>query len=493
MNLLSDIYDAIIKNKDLNAFCINGTFYSYNDLALCITKIRSEIQKHTTDVYSIGLVTHDDLQTYASIFALWFEGKAYVPINPKFPQQRNQQIIDQAGIQYVLNSDTNFEKYNIKLIHTSFAFNSSEDVELPKVILEDQLAYIFFTSGTTGVPKGVPITLKNLSAFVDAFNNMDYPITNTDRCLQMFDLTFDLSVFSYLLPILNGACVYTIPPDAIKYSYIYELLEDQEISFALMVPSILHYLRPYFSEIHCPKLKYNLFCGEALPVDVVKEWSSCVPNALIANVYGPTECTIFCTNYTLNFDEIAHHNGVVAIGKPMKNTDILVVDENNNLVNIGNEGELCLSGKQLTSGYWNNEEKNRESFFWVESETKRVQFYRTGDLCKADESGNLQYLGRVDFQAKIQGYRVELSEIEYEAKKAFPSINLVAVAFVNQLGNYEIGLCLETEFCDTLSGINLLKDKLPQYMIPTKIKFLKEFPLNSNGKTDRKKIMGIFS
>lgn len=493
MILTSEIYDAILKNKDRDAFCINGTFYSYKELAICITGIRSKIQKHIIETNIVGLITNDDLETYASIIALWFEGKSYVPINPKFPEPRNRQIIDQAGIDYVLSSKTNFELNYIEIITTSSALCISTYFKSPKEVAEDQLAYMFFTSGTTGVPKGVPITLQNLWAFVDAFKTMGYSITERDRCLQMFELTFDLSVFSYLLPILNGACVYTIPQDAIKYSYMVELMEDEKITFALMVPSILHYLRPYFNEINCPQLRCSLFCGEALPTDIVKEWSSCVPNAIIANVYGPTECTIFCTNYTLDFDKIDHHNGVVGIGRPTKHTDVLVVDKNNELVDIEIEGELCLSGKQLTSGYWNNEEKNKESFFWVESDTERIQYYRTGDLCKQDKSGNLLYVGRKDFQVKIQGYRVELSEIEFEAKKAFVSVNLIAVAFVNQLGNYEIGLCIESEERDTALAIKRLKDKLPSYMIPTKVRFLKEFPLSTNGKTDRKKITGIFS
>jgi acyl-CoA synthetase (AMP-forming)/AMP-acid ligase II len=310
----------------------------------------------------------------------------------------------------------------------------------------------------------------------------------------MFELTFDLSVVSYLAPILKGACIYTIPKEEIKYSYIFELMEDYELTFALMVPSILHYLRPYFDEIDCPAMKFSLFCGEALPQDVTEEWSKCIPNATIANVYGPTECTIFCTDYTYKKGEQNKtHNGVLTIGKDMQNTTTIIVDEGNNEVKDGENGELCLSGIQLTPGYWKNEEKNKEVFFYKEYRGENIRFYRTGDLCTVDKDGDILYLGRVDFQAKIQGFRVELSEIEFHVKAALNKTNVVAIAFANSIHNTEIGLVIESERFDAKPLLDELKINLPHYMIPTQITFVNSFPLNTNGKTDRKKLKELFN
>lgn len=493
MNLIFDIQKSIESHYNNNVFCINEVYYTYKDFAQIISNIRNAIQINTSYYEkNIGLITNDDIHTYATIIALWFEGKAYVPISPDFPIDRNMTVIKQAEILTILDSSTTQVLKNINTVKTIGLPNSEINLS-PKNISNQDLAYIFFTSGTTGTPKGVPITFDNLSGFIDAFWNLNYTIKSDDKCLQMFELTFDLSVMSYLAPILKGACIYTIPKDKIKYSYIFELMEDHELTFALMVPSILHYLRPYFDEINCPSMKFSLFCGEALPLDVTEEWAKCMPNATIANVYGPTECTIFCTDYTFKpGDSNKAHNGILTIGKDMDDTLTIIVDENNDEVKIDESGELCLSGKQLTPGYWKNKEKNEETFFYKKYNGQNIRFYRTGDLCSKDYEGDIMYLGRIDFQAKIQGYRVELSEIEYHAKKALDKINVTSIAFTNTINNTEIGLVIESKEFETNQLLDYLKTKLPIYMLPTQIKFINTFPLNTNGKTDRKNLGKLF-
>lgn len=497
MNLQRKIIDSLEKNKSRIAFHISENSYTYDDLAILITKIRYTIRENTgINNKHIGLIISDTIETYASIFACWLEGKAYVPISPLTPIERNKKVINQADISIFLSaSDDNIDFNDYMVICTAnLPLIDKKQIE---PILHDSkstdLAYIFFTSGTTGVPKGVPITYMNLLGFCDAFSAMECTLENDDRCLQMFELTFDLSVMSYLIPILKGASVYTVPKEVIKYSYIFKLMQEKRLTFALMVPSILYYLRPYFNEINCPDMKYSLFCGESLPLNIVEEWSNCVSNSKILNVYGPTEDTIFCTEYVYKKGlSNKAHNGILSIGKPMKNATIIVIDENKKEVKTGKSGELCLAGAQLTPGYWKNQEKNESSFFMLEYNGVPTRFYRTGDLCLKDEDGDIMYSGRIDFQVKVQGFRVELSEIELYAKEAVKKRNAIAVAFSNSLGNTEIGLILEGGEIEILPIIEYLKSKIPPYMVPSKIKFIDNFPLNINGKTDRNKLSEQF-
>lgn len=485
--MLQALYNSLHIHENRNAFCINGKYYTYKQLLCLVSKVRYRIKESVPEKI-VGLVANDDLETYASILALWFEGKAYVPLHPDAPVERNLNVIRLSEMKTLLTSQT--VDYPGVQIEDTTLFDQVLVEDIIEEHAKEDLAYILFTSGSTGVPKGVPINLANIAGFVEAFYALGYKIDAEDRCLQMFDLTFDLSVMSYLIPLLNGACVYTIPHSEIKYSYIAELMETQKLTVALMVPSILHYLRPYYDEIECDSMKYSLFCGEALPLEMIEEWGKCVPAARIDNVYGPTEDTIFCTAYSFRRNgPNKSWNGVLSIGKAMKGTLTMIVNGDGEPVAVGDTGELCLAGVQLTPGYWMNEEKNAESFFLKDG----IRFYRTGDLCSEDADGDIMYHGRADFQAKIQGFRVELSEIEYHVKKIVGNrVNAVAVAFVNAIGNTEIGLVFESDSFDVTFCLEELKQRLPAYMIPTRVHFSPHFPLNVNGKIDRKKLKELF-
>jgi len=491
-NTINTFLNVVKKHENRNAFCIANQFYTYKQFAACISKIQLELQSRNLEDKNIGLIENDDLETYASIFALWLQGMAYVPISPDAPLERNEFVIREGGITTVMDSSSKntFQDYN--LIKTS-ELTVTNDIELkPKEVSEDELVYILFTSGTTGRPKGVPISRSNLSTFVEAYKDLNVNITSEDKCLQMFNLTFDLSVISYLLPLLKGACLYTIPKDAIKYSYAFELLDESDITITMMVPSMLQYLRPYFDEMEFPQLRYSMFCGEALDLKLVEEWNKCVPNATIINTYGPTEHTVICTFYKYIGSESVTRNGVISIGKVMGESILALVDENDNIVANGEEGELCLGGGQLNQGYWNNEEKNKEVFFTLNIDGEPRRMYRSGDLCVANADGNLMYLGRIDFQTKIQGFRVELSGVEFRAKEFLDTVNAVCIAIENMIGNNEIGLVIESNEFDTTELFEYLKSKLPPYMIPTQLKFTSSFPLNTNGKIDRKELKKIF-
>lgn len=486
MKLFNNLQEAINQHLDRNSFFINDTYFSYLDLAKSISKLRLAIQLNTNDDEKIiGLIANDDLETYAAILAFWLEGKAYVPLSTETPRDRNDSVISQAGILTIFDSSTKPFLPDYKTIETKNLEETPINLE-PTITDNEALAYMLFTSGTTGVPKGVPITRANLLGIVDALEDMNFNIDQTDRCLQMSELTFDVSVTSLLFPLLKGACVYTIPKGKIKFTYVYELLDEHKLTVAQLVPSILNYLRPYFDEMYFPDVKYSLLTAEALPLDLANDWFKCVPNATVINLYGPTENTVWSTYYTLNRIGInKSYNGMVSIGKTMKGTGTVIMDENNTPLPYGEKGELCLYGIQLTPGYWKNEEKNKESFFYTDYNGKQTRFYKTGDLCSMDEVGDILYMGRMDFQAKIQGFRVELSEVEFHCKAFLEKTNAVAIAVTNVTGNTEIGLAIGAKEFDVTDMLNYMKTKMPAYMLPTQIRFIDEFPLNSNGKIDR--------
>jgi len=296
----------------------------------------------------------------------------------------------------------------------------------------------------------------------------------------MFELTFDLSVFSFLVPLSIGASVYPLPHKGIGYLEVAGVLETREISVALMVPSVINYLRPYFGEISLPGMRYSLFCGEALYHETLSAWAQCVPNARIENLYGPTEATIFCLRYQWQRGEPSHPQGkgIVPIGKPMEGMSAFLAKEDSSL----EEGELCLSGEQVTLAYWNDPTNTAVAFGTTPNADR---FYRTGDLCKVDEAGDFLYLGRTDNQVKIDGHRIEVEEIEFHVREFCGDHPTVATVHTNGMGLRSILLFIESEQ-ELKSGLDeYLKNQLPAYMIPREIIRMSSFPRNSNGKTDR--------
>ncbi len=490
--ILNPLIDNIKVLKNNNALCINEIFYTYQQLGENISKIRNSLKDFGDDQVYYGLVVNDDIETYASIFALWLEGKAYVPLHPKQPKERNVEIINQVEISHILDSgkSTVYQEYSVVL--TSKLVYRQDFLEVDPKINEETLLYILFTSGSTGKPKGVMISRKNVGAFMESFWETGINIDENDKCLQTFDLTFDVSVQSFLTPLTCGACVYTVPHEEIKYSYVFGLLEDHDLTFGAMAPSMLRFLKPYFEEIDLPKMKTCIVTAEASPLELINEWQQCIPNATIYDFYGPTEATIYCTYYKVGKDKSNKSlNGMLSIGKPLKNVESIIVDDKNNIVFTGGKGELCVTGDQITSGYWKNPNRNKEAFFTKEIDGITKRFYHTGDLCYLEEEGNLMLFGRKDSQVKIQGYRVELGEIEYLAREFFKGHEVVVLPFQNSTMNTELAIFIEADKIDEKELDTYLKSKLPSYMIPTK-KILKiPFPVNSSDKVDKNKLIEL--
>jgi len=477
------------------AIFVDDRSYTYGELsdfcsAMCALLKAHGIRKGDR----VGVFTENTIYTYASLLGIWGCGACYVPLNPENPVERNLGLIGDAGINLLLYTEK--EEKARKLCFTSGSecrpVNNRVTLAPGKLEPVDQvsgdLCYLLFTSGTTGKPKGVPIYHQNLSAFLDMMlESGRYDFNRNDRFIQMFELTFYLSVFSFLVPLSVGASFYPLPQRGVAYLEVADILERKEISVALMVPSVINYLRPYFGEISLPKMRYSLFCGEALHHETLSGWAGCVPYARIENLYGPTEATIFCLRYEWQRGEAAHPQGkgIVPIGKPMEGMDAFLVRENS----LHDEGELWLTGDQVTLAYWNNPSKTAECFGMNDNGNK---VYRTGDVCRIDQAGNFLYLGRIDNQVKIDGHRVELEEIEFHARAFCGDHQAVATVNTNETGFQSILLFIESEK-DLKEGLGgHLKKHLPAYMIPKEIVRVSLFPRNSNGKTDRKALINQY-
>lgn len=487
--VISPVLSNIREKADNPAFFIDDQYYTYRDLGCYVAGIRDAVKEKGQAGDKVGLVINDDIQTYASIWALWLEGMSYVPLHPNWPLARCLDIQEQVGLPFILDSSPESRYTDTPLVLT-------EGLKLGQALLEEgvdapdsALAYILFTSGSTGRPKGVQISRQNVAAFLNSFWKTGITIGEKDRCLQCFDLTFDVSVQSYLVALTRGACVYTVPYGLMKFLSVAGLIDEHRITFGAMAPSTLRYLQPYFEELDFSDFKQCIITAEAGHLDLVQEWLKYAPNTTVYDFYGPTEGTVYATAYRVKADGTDKtYNGIISIGKPLANVIGMILDEDGREVGVGEKGELCIAGPQVTPGYWKNDEKNKEAFSEIEYKGTPLRIYHTGDLCYQDPDGDIMYSGRIDNQAKIQGFRVELSEIEFHAHSYLEGKNVVCVAYQNEKKLDEIAMFIESAPMETDGLIQYLRSKMPQYMIPARYIFMAAFPINQNGKIDRKAI-----
>lgn len=381
-DLIGDIVKAFKKYAGNQALVINDRAYTYEQLSAKVHQIVVLMADREEKV--IGIVAEDRLETYASILAVLISGKTYVILHPAYPKQRNLKIAETAGLHLVLYADNqallnlgngdkgdniqkrpnqgdkdsgnilqdsknpeskdlgskapedegsesgDFEFMQTSALQPADASSSSPfngAHEFPTKTDEKENAYIIFTSGSTGEPKGVPISRKNLNAFYRAYGQLGWDLNEQDRMLQMFELTFDVSVVSFLYPLTLGACIYTVSPEGVKYINVIDILEKYRLTFAAVAPSLLQLLLPYFPEIQLPELKHLVVTAEASDIELLSAFRKCAPNARFMNLYGPTEGTIYCTAYPIPATACKHHHGMAAIGKPFDGIDTLIMDE----------------------------------------------------------------------------------------------------------------------------------------------------------------------
>ena len=499
---------------------VTGSQLSYSELGERARRLAATIQANARpgEVPLTAVFGYRSHTAYAAVLGALMAGHGYVPLNRTFPIDRTRLMLEKSTCR-TLVVDKESESQLSELLrglatpmvilcpdrldateasaklpgHSVVGANELVDAMRwrPPQVSQNAIAYLLFTSGSTGQPKGVMVSHANLLHYVD-YVTKRYGFTSNDRVSQTFDLTFDLSAHDMFVAWQSGACVccpsqkQLIKPGA--------FLNDSRLTIWFSVPSTAVFMRR-LGELKpglYPHLRLSLFCGEALPVDVVRDWSLAAPNSIIENIYGPTELTIGCTAYRWNnqtsLDECK--KGIVPIGEPFEDMEAAIVDEKLREVAIGCEGELLMTGPQLTRGYWRDEEKTARAFVSIVG--RNDIYYRTGDRVRRSAPDKpLIYLGRLDNQVKILGHRVELGEVEAVVRSLCGVDAVVALAWYNGSNADTIELFLETETLDTELLMKQLKTKLPYYMVPRRIRTLPRLPLNPNGKYDRKALQVI--
>ncbi len=495
--MLDQIKIAFTRYAAKLAFCIGTQSYSYEEWLSYVCGIREMLQAERPPSHFIGLAAYDDIETYAAILALWAEGYAFVPLSPQNPAERNASVMTQIESSFILSSrPANKELIADEKIHWLSTKDLKAKGEAPNFsnLENDQILCMLFTSGSTGVPKGVPMTVLNINTTLAAFFEEGYNLSANDRFLQMFELTFDMSMISYLPAWCIGASVHTVGSDGMKYLNAFKVMQEQDISFVTTVPSTLQLLRPYFSQINLPTVRYSLQGGEPFYADLAEAWMNCVPNATVINLSGPCETTMACMSYSLdrNFSNNKTHNNILAFGKPWKRTTVLLLDKKGDDCKTGEEGELCFAGDHVMNGYWKMPEKNATVFFDRVVDGKLKRFYKTGDMAFRDKDGIYYSTGRKDIQYKIQGYKVELGDIEQHAQRFLKNGNAIAHVNRNGKGLLDIHLFIDQQEIDKAALGKYLEAKLPTYMQARSIRSLNKLPLTISGKLDRKRIATIF-
>jgi amino acid adenylation domain-containing protein len=461
---------------DAPALHINDTIYSYKALFELALPVFEALKKHPKE--RIGVYCNPDVHAYAAILGVSMAGACYVPLNPGYPPARLRQIIRDCGLDIVLvhRWPQLPPIHDVNILDTSL-LKKIKEVDL-RPFIEQPLAYILHTSGTTGLPKGVPVSKKNVNAFFHYYIS-EYDFHSQDRFLQPYELSFDVSVFSIFCAWNAGASVHVVKDTNAKYLEIFKTIRDQRITVCSMVPGVLKLAAPFLHEFHFPDLRYSFFSGDALYHADAFKWKQCIPNAQIDNFYGPTETTIVCTRYRWNAEESKKEsfNGIVPLGSVFPGMHYSIIDDSGKAITATDiTGELCFSGPQVIDAYLNNESPER--FFDRDGKT----WYKTGDQASLNKQGHLVFHGRNDGQVKINGYRIGLSEIEQAVSQLTATdCKVIAqhaaaipflVAFVEGSKLTELELRVE------------LGSLLPAYMIPSKLVFIEAFPKNLNGKTD---------
>ncbi|MBN2528066.1 MAG: amino acid adenylation domain-containing protein [Deltaproteobacteria bacterium] len=484
----------------------NHTAVSFEDISLTYNEFNRRANRLAHYLRSlgvkketlVGVYMERSIEMVVALHGIVKAGGAYVPIDPDYPDDRIAFMAQDADIEILLTMEKVVDKYpgNSKQIVRMDNAADMAGVELcscenpAPVATADSLCYMIYTSGSTGRPKGVPNihrALVNRLFWQQEVLN----IGEEDVCIQKTPYSFDVSVWEFFWPFMFGARLVVAKPGGHKdANYLADLIVKKSVTTIHFVPSMLSLFLTSEKLNSQTPLKRVICSGEALPFELTRRFFEKLPNTELHNLYGPTEAAIDVTHWKCLKES---PDNVVPIGFPIANIQLFILDEALNPVPFGETGELHIGGIGLARGYWKREALSSERFIKNPLENEESdRLYKTGDLARFREDGSIEFLGRIDFQVKIRGLRIELQEIEAVLMKHDSIKEAAIVATDDSFAEKQLVAFLVPTNPNEKSTVDNLRtfllEWLPDYMVPTRFVYLDKMPLSPNGKIDRKSL-----
>ncbi|NFG84174.1 amino acid adenylation domain-containing protein, partial [Clostridium botulinum] len=464
------------------------TYRELNEKANSIARVLRDKGAKADSI--VGIMVERSIEMIVGIIGILKSGGAYLPIDPYLPKGRILHMIQDSHSNILLTTEEFLEdiKFNVEIINLSNRnLYKHKNSNLEIINKSNDLAYVIYTSGSTGSPKGVMIEHKSINNLVLEFKKSIYSKYNEKlRVALLAPYYFDASVKQIFVALIEGHTLYITNEDIRKDGEeLLKYYKVNKIDVSDGTPSHINMISYYLNEFKDLTIKHLIIGGDILNQTHVKKVFKILEDIKISNVYGPTECCVDCSIYTMEQEKNKNMENM-SIGRPISNCEIYILDKDYKLAPIGVLGELCISGDGLARGYLNNPELTAEKFVDNPFEPG-IKMYKTGDLARWLPDGNIEFLGRIDNQVKIRGFRIELEEIENRLLEYEGVKEAVVVAKEDkERSKYLCAYIVSNNKIDRNELKNYLLKDLPEYMIPLNFVNIKKIPLTSNGKVDRK-------